>query len=173
MSDNHESIADIVAGMRYGTIPKHRTDHELLALFADRIEAAEKRERAFHAMTEAANARLREHLAIALKGGVGNAAKLREALVLALSLLDLKEGVPYKTISQKDIDFMKAALAAPARNCDIGTADEQNYLHGLWCCAHDVNGDMEADCANNACSQCILKWAQMPFGVSYKEGGAK
>ena len=37
--------------------------------------------------------------------------KLREAVKLALSLLDLEKGVPYKTISQKDIDFLKAALA--------------------------------------------------------------
>ncbi len=44
--------------------------------------------------------------------------KLRDALVLALSLLDLEEGVPYKTVSQKDLDFMKSALAAPPRNCD-------------------------------------------------------
>lgn len=41
---------------------------------------------------------------------VGNAAKLREAVKLALSLLDLEKGVPYKTVSQKDIDFLKAAL---------------------------------------------------------------
>lgn len=45
--------------------------------------------------------------------------KLREALMLALSLLDLKEGVSYKTVSQKDLDFMKSALAEPPRNCDI------------------------------------------------------
>lgn len=38
-----EAIADIVAEMRYGTVPKHQTDHELLALYADRIEAAAKR----------------------------------------------------------------------------------------------------------------------------------
>lgn len=37
--------------------------------------------------------------------------KLREAVKLALSLLDLEKGVPYKTVSQKDIDFLKAALA--------------------------------------------------------------
>ena len=37
--------------------------------------------------------------------------KLREAVKLALSILDLKEGVPYKNVSQKDIDFLKAALA--------------------------------------------------------------
>ena len=37
--------------------------------------------------------------------------KLREAVKLALSLLDLEKGVPYKTVSQEDIDFLKAALA--------------------------------------------------------------
>ena len=45
MSAENETIADIAAQMRNGTIPKHRTDHELLALYADRIEAAAKREK--------------------------------------------------------------------------------------------------------------------------------
>jgi hypothetical protein len=54
--------------------------------------------------------------------------KLREALVLALSLLDLKEGVPYKTVSQKDLDLIKNALAAPPRNCDVYTADELKVI---------------------------------------------
>jgi len=57
-----------------------------------------------------------------------NNAKLREALVLALSLLDLEEGVPCKTVSQKDLDFMKDALAAPPRNCDVYTADELKVI---------------------------------------------
>lgn len=39
-----ETLADIVAEMRYGAIPKHQTDHELLAIYADRIEAASRRE---------------------------------------------------------------------------------------------------------------------------------
>ena len=38
-----ETIADIVAAMRNGTIPKHRTDHELLALYAARIQASAQR----------------------------------------------------------------------------------------------------------------------------------
>ena len=50
---------------------------------------------------------------------VGNVAKLRKAVKLALSLLDLGENVPSKAVKQEDIDFMKAALAEPARNCDF------------------------------------------------------
>ena len=86
--------------------------------FADRAEAAHKREieklnsviQATVSRSDAEIERLRREVA-ELRKQIGNAAKLREAVVLALSLLDLKEGVPYKTVSQKDIDFMKAALA--------------------------------------------------------------
>ena len=39
-----ETIADIAMRMRYGIIPNHRTDHELLTLYADRIEAVAKQE---------------------------------------------------------------------------------------------------------------------------------
>lgn len=43
---NHspETHADIVAEMRNGITPKHRTDYELSALYADRISAAQERE---------------------------------------------------------------------------------------------------------------------------------
>ena len=43
MNDEQETIGDIMAEMRNGTIPKHRTDHELLTLYADRIDAALQR----------------------------------------------------------------------------------------------------------------------------------
>lgn len=90
----------------------------------------------------------------------GNAKVLREAVVLALSLLDLKEGVPYKTVSQKDIDFMKAALAAPPRQCDVGTAEEQ-YSRMFrecyeWTCADCKSSDKDF-------RKCALSWAQKPY----------
>ena len=92
----------------------------------------------------------------------GNQMKMREAVVLALSLLDLKEGVPYKTISQKDIDFMKAALSAPPRNCDVGTPEEQKFRQSKYC---------KQSSMGKGCSQCPLKdtldcrfaWMQMPY----------
>ena len=100
----------------------------------------------------------------------GNAAKLREAVVLALSLLDLKEDVPYKTVSRKDIDFMKAALAAPARQCDVGTADEQKDRYIKFCDSHTKNHGNCISCpACNIRGRCEFNWAQMP----YKKGGAK
>lgn len=101
---------------------------------------------------------------------VGNAAKLREAVVLALSLLDLKEGVPYKTVSQKDIDFMKAALAAPARQCDVGTADEQGIrlrkfcVSQKWCDRCPLRKPSFTTHAD-----CKILWAQLP----YEESGVR
>ena len=90
-NENREKVADIVAEMRYGTIPKHRTDHELLAIYADRIEAAWKRERAkveadalaVGGIVEAARRSTAEK-----SSAVGNAAAMREALELAIKVDD-------------------------------------------------------------------------------------
>ena len=105
-------------------------------------------------------------------GQFGNAAAMREAVVLALSLLDLKEGVPYKTISQKDIDFMKAALSAPRRNCDVGTAKEQAERYSRYCDQFIRDGlhcEKCPCCGKIPFGRCEFAWMQMP----YKEGGAK
>lgn len=143
----------------------------------DRLEAAAKREvddaerRGHHAATKAICDTLEKVGPLYDADSIGNAAKLREALVLALSLLDLKEGVPYKTVSQKDIDFMKAALAAPARNCDMGTPEEQNLRMHEFC---KSQFDMSIP-EKHMCHKCILRpkpynctiaWAQMPYEES-------
>lgn len=113
---------------------------------------------------------------------IGNPGALRDALLCILDIAardmpnycrsrarDQGETESIRAWSNTIVEIAKNALSKPFRQCDVGTVDEQNYRHGLWCSKHDVNGDMEADCANNACSQCILKWCQMP----YTEGGAK
>jgi len=92
----------------------------------------------------------------------GNAKVLREAVVFALSLLDLKEGVPYKTISQKDIDFMKAALSAPPRNCDVGTAQEQAIRFDEFCQVCE-KCPLNEKRLNIKLVQCEFLWAQMPY----------
>lgn len=62
---------------------------------------------------------------------LGNMAKMREALKLALSLIDLGEGCSSKAISQADIDTIKAALEEPHRNCDMFGGDYK-MLHTAW-----------------------------------------
>lgn len=92
-----------------------------------------------------------------------NNAKLREAVVLALSLLDLKEGVPYKTVSQKDLDFIKNALAEPPRNCDVGTAEEQSRRFCAFCRPRTEPCDGCACLEGARKGRCEFVWAQMPY----------
>lgn len=65
---------------------------------------------------------------------IGVVTKLREAVKLALSILDLEEGCPGKAITQEDLNVLKAALA------DSGTTiprppTEQEIEDGkaVWC----------------------------------------
>jgi hypothetical protein len=131
---------------------------------ADRFEAAHKRER-------------------------GDAAKLREALNLCVDEMcarcrDLAKarGNPAPCLNGcEPVRKAKAALAAPARNCDVGTAEEQTVRYRKFCSSHKYLGsDFSHICkgfGKGRCpffnsrtkSQCELAWAQMP----YEEGGAK
>ena len=142
---------------------------------ADRIEAAHRRE-----------------VATAEKSSVvGNAAKVREALEALIPVAE--HGLSARTYSlnctvgatnvkaaralveqaKEAITDARAALAAPPRNCDVGTAEEQearyknNCGKGIPNCtecktfAFKKERHMKCDCK--------FVWAQMP----YEEGGAK
>ena len=95
-----ETIKDIVKQMRYGVIPKHRHDHELLKFFADRIEEAVTNCHAF---------------------------KTRKALELAVRLLkDATESDEYGDDAIYLVGCMRTvmkacstALKEPVRNCDL------------------------------------------------------
>ena len=154
MADTHETIADIIAEMRgMGNYQRYSGDHA--RVLAGRIEAAHKRER-------------------------GNAAKLREALKRAWlfvsatreSFAFVREGRIDRDKLCEDID---AALSAPPRNCDVGTAQEQDERFHRFCVKHHTGSC--AGCHNpvgdytvaNGVRECALVWAQMP----YEEGGAK
>ena len=68
------------------------------------------------------------------------------------------------------LDKAKAALAEPLRNCDVGTAEEQDARVRAFCKRHKV-GLRCVDCPVNGVlpKNCALIWAQMP----YEEGGAE
>lgn len=102
---------------------------------------------------------------------IGNIYALRQALVKAHTLLkvcDWPEGVNMQGMA----DLMKeieSAIDAPARNCDVGTVDDQKDRFLEFC---DVEKGPREHCRNcrlcNA-SDCELAWVQLP----YEEGGAK
>lgn len=60
----------------------------------------------------------------------------------------------------------KAALAEPARNCDVGTAEEQAERFKQFCNDHQ---EPWHGCANYCpvlmSEKCALAWAQMPYEV--------
>lgn len=112
---------------------------------------------------------------------IGNIYLMRQTLVKAHTMLkvcDWPEGVDMKGVA----DLMKeieSAIDAPARNCDVGTSDEQAERFENFCiehigCAEETGGRHCVGCplenaSRNITQKCELYWAQMP----YTEGDAQ
>ena len=67
------------------------------------------------------------------------------------------------------IDKCKSALSAPARQCDVGTPEEQEMRFSDYCRKHyDLTFDLDSDPCK-ACpffampSGCRFAWAQTPY----------
>ena len=204
---NGETQADIAREMRtyFQTKkrgnPEHRPWHQVLSDWADRIEAAAKRERgALVAEAEAAKdarnrvaVRLREEYAEKCrecKAKSGNAAAMREAI---MAIKSVNDGRPHDAAGYEINDIIEEALAAPPRNCDVGTAEEQAERFDAFCQSnmqfyrdmfgHDDEGRLDGwDCSDDCpvgrmidageavADHCQLAWAQMPYKA---EGGAE
>lgn len=107
---------------------------------------------------------------------LGNAAAMREALARIENLADDYEQCGTKAGALDSIhELACAALAAPPRNCDVGTAEEQNNRFRKFCekypfcegckmpgrkMLHDIGG-----------TKCVLAWSQMPYAA--EEGAGK
>lgn len=197
-SEKRETLADIVAEMRRGTkLPGYWRScdlNKILEYHADRIEATWKRE-----MTEAeANALAvgglveaeRQRVVISKKETttVGNAAALREALEAAHEFVYtacrqnidvmVKDKHGERVVKSKDVLYkIYSALSAPARQCDVGTAKEQDARFSRFCvnqrsgscvgCQDAVGGFTVA----NGIRECALVWAQTPYAA--EEGTGK
>lgn len=72
--------------------------------------------------------------------------------------------------------IVEAALAKPPRQCDVGTAEDQNDRFNLYCDEHGRYCDGSPKC--NDCpllkqmmtngGKCEFIWAQMPYGAERK-----
>jgi hypothetical protein len=119
--------------------------------------------------------------------GVGNAAKMREAIV---EIIDYLEPIRKWTMPSKEnhtrltalfaaVDTVyqkaKAALAAPARNCDVGTADEQTDRFKDLCRKYRRGPGPRANCKGCPIQHeslhvgCTFAWSQTP----YEESGVR
>lgn len=149
--------------------------------FANQLEAAMKREKVEAvtiAATKAVNLTDEKWLR-----DTGNAAALRRALEDTEELLEhfAKPGTMLHSAFFLRMRDNRAALAAPPRNCDVGSAEEQagrcrNFgdrynpcaYKGYARCAEDCPVHLKLTQEGHGELQCQLEWAQMP----YEEGGA-
>ena len=102
---------------------------------------------------------------------LGNAAKMREALSMILGTVEhLQTRFDMPKLASEEILELKqiaeSAIAAPPRNCDVGTAEEQLKMFNKFCfpmkckeCQLYKDEDLH---------DCIFRWNQMP----YEEGGS-
>ena len=101
----------------------------------------------------------------------GDCAKLREALKTIRKRLvaPYESEASFRRYSpnRRLVDLIDAALAAPARNCDIGTAEEQEMRFIWFCGGKQSCKHCPLILMRNARSRCEFAWAQMP----YEEGG--
>ena len=88
---------------------------------------------------------------------VGNEAAMREALVMAKRLFDGR--LMWQQDIRKAHEAVNAALAAPPRNCDVGTENEQNERFLKFC----TSMDCKRYCPLFKADSCELAWAQMPY----------
>jgi len=206
MTDRNETLADIVAEMRAfdakrgGRLYSWQIVEGFMRLLADRIEAAWKEERRI-LVADAENAKeARNRIGIKLRQEfadkcnecaatqehfrevtekVGNAAKMREALESTEELLEhfAKPGSILADAFAMHMRDNRAALAAPPRNCDVGTAMEQlQRFHSF--CRVEAKGESCHGCQffdeNAGDVHCGFLWAQLPCETpAEKEGGAE
>ena len=93
--------------------------------------------------------------------------KLRDALTKILHLTNsLDENCAVDPVEIRDI--ARAALAEPVKNCEVGTAREQEKRHKEEVCPKSACPKYEGFVCN-ACKGCFAMWSQMP----YKKEGEK
>lgn len=105
--------------------------------------------------------------------GVGNGAKMREALLqLRDSVYIAPDGKCYSDIDASDLrEICDAALSAPPRNCDVWTAGEQDKKFTHQFCRVSIDGctRCKLNTLKHRGNTCGIHWAQMP----YEEGGSE
>ena len=85
-----------------------------------------------------------------------------------------EKGSHHEDLADKIVEIANAALAAPLRNCDVGTADEQYRRHDKFCDDHFTPSRVGGHCHKCPLEEergrrCTFFWIQMP----YCEGGEK
>ena len=147
-------------------------DKYVALMFLRNAEVAAKDE-VIKRLNDAISEEQRRKMATAEKSSaVGDCAKLREALATIRKRLVAtyeSEACFMRYSPNKPlVDLIDAALAAPPRNCEMGTIKEQSQRFNAFCDAHKYVGDDGANWCSMTCPcyndiDCGVKWAQMPY----------
>ena len=107
-----------------------------------------------------------------------NVQKMRKTLEV------VRDALTTISAHENDVEFVRtwiamtkkevaAALAMPMRQCDVGTAEEQEARFKKFCAAHWSINNVDSECEGCPITiegaECEFAWAQMP----YEEGGSK
>jgi len=179
MSANLETVTDIVAKMRreadriVASAEASVRDGETMAgtpYSSAEFEAALDRAMTIRSEADRLEAALKRELATTKESlVVGNAAKLREALITLRENLHVEKidgcacGPTYIGPTVCAFTLIDAALAAPPRNCDVGTAEEQTQRFDQFCHKNRTMEKCCGDCPALGLADCEFIWAQMPY----------
>jgi hypothetical protein len=189
MADTQETIADIIAEKRrlaehirnnLSTVPVRQWEQqsEIKALEdeADRLEAALRRERGDAAKLRGALTKVKEWMEHRIASNCDKYTSLDEARNAFMAINEMPEGNRDADMRRWLCDFYswlfatatEAEIGRPRRNCDVGTAKEQENRFYRFClgrpsCKHCPLRDANV--------KCDFAWAQMPYVE--KEGGTK
>ena len=102
----------------------------------------------------------------------GNIATMREAIVIIRDMLI--NGGHDAQCRAKIVTICNTVLSTPTRNCDVGTAEEQEKRFDSFCCANYKPNNVDAECWGcplmSHRNKCEFAWAQLPYEA---EGGQK
>ena len=138
-----ETIADIKAWLRRPI----EGENAYLTLWrneiADRIEASENQ-------------------SVTNCNRLGNAAKMREAFA---NIAKYAKSAAWYTDDAHLLGYLnqiercaESALSYTPRNCDVGTAEEQNNRFKRFCDSKSMGY-----CWGRGCRKCMAQWGQMPY----------
>lgn len=114
--------------------------------------------------------------------------KLRESMAqvkeIARTIYSTSDkGSHHEDLAEKIVELANAALAAPPRNCDVGTIQEQDERFAMLCpkrrwgnCMLCRTRARLVDFLNSKKTkvrECTLVWAQMPYEKGDDKGGVK
>ena len=97
---------------------------------------------------------------------------MREALNMAFNaLLGWQLGQTTRKEHSAALSAIRAALALPRRQCDVGTAEEQTARYDKFCNTNRTVEKCCTDCPALGTADCELLWAQIPYNESEATDG--